>query len=86
MPETKAEQLRFIKDTHRRRVRLSTNAIDFLLEQAERAQKLSELEETKFRLYNNGFEEERWALQEENIRLREAIKQSLEKHKWNNEE
>lgn len=38
--ETIAEWLGQIKDTHRRRVRLSTETIDFLIEQAERVREL----------------------------------------------
>lgn len=59
---TNADQLRVIKDTHRRRVRLSSESIDYLIEQAELAQEL------KIVKYKNGrptvidWNGERWVL------------------------
>lgn len=40
MTETNVEQLPVIKDSHRRRVRLSSDSITWLIEQAERAEEL----------------------------------------------
>ncbi len=75
--ETNAERLREIVcviDSQVESVRkLSVNDMRWLIHQAELAEKLTKLEEAKFRFYNNGFEEDRWALQEENIRMREAL-------------
>ena len=47
--------------------------LEWLIQQAETAARLSAVEDANYRFYNNGFEEERWALQEENIRLRKAL-------------
>lgn len=71
--DTNKERLESLKDTHRRRVRLSSDSINWLIQQAETAARLSAVEDANYRFYNNGFEEDRWALQEENARLRKSL-------------
>lgn len=59
--------------------------LDLLLQQVERAQEL-EKDRNRLELRCGNLVEGIQLRDEENARLREAIKQSLEAHKWNNEE
>lgn len=69
MSETNAARLHVIKDTHGRRIRLSTEAIDYLVKQAERAQNMKK----EFANDIDFKRKEVHGLQVENKRLREAL-------------
>ena len=77
MSETDVVQIQAIKDMHRRRVRLSTETIDYLIEQAERAWEPEAVKGTSWKDTAIYHSEEVLKLQEENERLRgdlEAIR------------
>lgn len=72
MTKTNAELLSVIKDLHRRRIRLSTESVSYLIEQAERNQTLENsmkkaIEMQEYYLITNG------DLSDENAKLREAL-------------
>lgn len=85
MPETNAERLERIEEEKELiidgitdkllGVELTLSDYAFLHAEAERAQKLSEREDAKILLVNNGLEEDRYVLQDENERLRENLKE-----------
>ena len=81
MAETNVEQLHVIKDTHRRRVRLSTEAIDFLIEQTERAQQDVE---KHLDSYCEWFEKQTNSINE-NEQLREALQRIRDLEPLNHE-
>lgn len=85
MNETNSNLLERIKDTHRRSVRLSTESIDYLIKQAERVLE-SENEREEYKRLHKSYLDKFASTVGERNRLREAINQALEKHKWNNEE
>jgi len=95
MTETNAERLRKVKEAFQNtfisfgRKNGKTQFVDdlnWLFEQAEQVASLEREKETFRRMITENLKPANVLLEKENKRLREAIIQSLEKHKWNNEE